>query len=317
VQKGVVAPAAGLEIVVTGTGSIEGSAVDAKSGQPLTAFDVSYEQERMGGMVFRVARRGAGLGGGGGEKVRVEAEDGRFVLENVPAGRWSVVVEAKGYQTARAGGVVVEEATVTDGVEVKVPPGSALKGRVTDAKSGRPVVEASVSASAAAGQGGPPPGLIGLDGGGEPTDADGRFELDGLATGKVTVRVDHPDYEDRTETVELKEGGSTVEIALSRGGTVGGTVLSATRQPVAGADVSLQASGASGGGRGPFGGASEGPSPTLPAGSASRTSRRVATRRRRSSRGSRASRRRPSSWPASRKRTSSSFSPAGRTSGAS
>jgi hypothetical protein len=258
VQTGIVAPAAGVEIVVTGTGSIEGNAVDAKTGQPLTAFDVSYEQERMGGMVFRVARRGAGLGGGGGEKVRVEAEDGRFVLENVPAGRWSVVVEAKGYQTARAGGVVVEEATITDGVEVKVPPGSALKGRVTDAKSGRPVVEASVSASASAGQGGPPPGLIGLDGGGQPTDADGRFELDGLAAGKVTVRVEHPDYENRTETVELKEGGSTVEIALSRGGTLGGTVLSPTRQPVAGADVTLQASGEGGGGRGPFGGASQG-----------------------------------------------------------
>ncbi len=258
VQKGVVAPAAGLEIVVTGTGSIEGNVVDARTGQPLTTFDVSYEQERMGGMVFRVARRGAGLGGGAAEKVRVEAEDGRFVLENVPAGRWAVVVEAKGYQTARAGGVVVEEATITEGVEVKVPPGSALKGRVTDAKSGRPVVEAIVSAGTSAGRGGPPPGLLGLDDSGQPTDADGRFELDGLAPGKVTVRVDHPDYEDRTETVELKEGGSTVEIALSRGGTLGGTVLSPTRQPVAGADVTLQAAGDGGGGRGPFGGALQG-----------------------------------------------------------
>jgi protocatechuate 3,4-dioxygenase beta subunit len=258
VQKGVVAPADNVEIVVTGTGRVEGSAVDGKTGQPITAFDVSWEPERMGGMVFRFARRGGGRGAGGsGERVRVEAEDGRFALEDVPAGKWAVVVEAKGYQTARAGGVVVEEATTTDGVEVKVPPGSLLKGRVVDAKTGRPVVEADVSASAAGGGGGLPPGLMSLDGSGLRTDVDGRFEVDGLAPGKVTLRVDHADYEDRTETVELKEGGATIEVALSRGGSLGGTVLSATRQPAAGAEVTLQPAGEGGFGRGPLGGGSQ------------------------------------------------------------
>lgn len=251
--KGVVAPADGVEIVVTGTGRIEGSAVDAKSGRPLTAFDVSYEPERSGGMVFRIGRRGAFSGFGA--KVRVEAEDGRFALEDVPAGKWAVVVEAKGYQTARAGGVVVEEATTTDGVEVRVPAGSALKGRVVDAKSGRPVVEASVSASAADGPGGAFAGLAAIEGNEAFSDADGRFELEGLAPGKVSLRVDHDDYEVRTETVELKEGGSSVEVSLSKGGTLGGTVFSATRQVVTGAEVSLQTAGEGGAGRGFFGGA--------------------------------------------------------------
>ena len=73
----------------------------------------------------------------------MEAADGRFALEDVPAGKWQVVVTAKGYQVGRAGGVVVEEATTTDGVEIRVPPGSILKGRVTDAKSGRGVPEAT------------------------------------------------------------------------------------------------------------------------------------------------------------------------------
>ena len=256
--KGVVAPADGVEIVVSGTGRIEGSAVDAKTGRPIAAYDVSYEPERMGGMVFRLARRGAGLGRGGvGEKVRVEAEDGRFALEEVPAGRWAVVVEAKGYQAARAGGVVVEEATTTDGVEVRVPAGSVLKGRVLDAKTGRPVVEAGVSASAVEGPGGAMPAPIqALDGDGIFSDSDGRFEIEGLAPGKVTLRVDHDDYEVRTETVELKEGGSSVEVSLSRGGTLGGTVVSATRQPVPGAEVSVQAAGEGGPGRGLFGGGS-------------------------------------------------------------
>ena len=250
--KGIVAPADGVEIVVSGTGRIEGSAVDAKSGQPVTAFDVSYEPERGGGMVFRLGRRAAA--GGFSPKVRVEAEDGRFALEDVPAGKWAVVVEAKGYQTARAGGVVVEEATTTDGVEVRVPAGSALGGRVLDAKTGRPVVEASVSASAADGPGARLAGLVATEGNEVFSDADGRFELEGLAPGKVSLRVDHDDYEVRTETVELKEGGSSVEVSLAKGGALGGTVVSATRQPVPGAEVSVQPAGEGGPGRGFFGG---------------------------------------------------------------
>ena len=250
-QKGVPAPTDGVEIVVAGTGRIEGSAVDAKTGKPLAAFDVSYEPERGGGMVFRIARR-AGAAGRDGARVHVESEDGRFALEDVPAGKWSVVVDAKGYQAARAGGVIVEEATTTDGVEVKVPPGAVLRGRVTDAKTGRPVVEANVSTSAGTGPAGAPIGMPQPEGG-LLTDVDGRFEIDGLAAGKVSLRVDHADYEERTETVELKEGGSTVEVALSRGGALGGVVLSATRQPAAGADVSVQVSGEGGFGRWPFG----------------------------------------------------------------
>ena len=251
--RGIVAPAVDVEIVVTGTGRVEGTAVDAKTGRPLTEFEAAYEPERGGGMVVRIARRGSTRGAAGdGGRIRVESDDGRFALEEVPAGKWSVVVSAKGYQVARAGGVVVEEGTTTEGLEVRAMPGSLLRGRVTDGRSGRPVVEASVSASGEGGpRGGLPPGLASLGDGGLLTDADGRFEVDGLPPGRVALRVEHPDYEERSETVELKEQGANVEIALSRGGTLGGTVLTPTRQPAPGAEVSLDAAGE--GGRGPFG----------------------------------------------------------------
>ena len=66
----------------------------------------------------------------------------------------------------------------------------------------------------------------------------------------MTVSVQHADYTDRTESVELKEGASSVEVALSRGSSLGGVVLSETRQPMPGAEVSLGGAGASGRGFG-------------------------------------------------------------------
>lgn len=252
VKKGIAAPAANVEWIVEGAGRIEGFAVDGRTGQPLTSFEVSCQADRPGfggGSVIRMGRRAGGRGfGGAGEAVPVEAPDGRFALEDVPAGKWQVVVTAKGYQVGRAGGVVVEEATTTDGVEIRVAPGSTLKGRVTDARSGRGVPEATVGVTGEAGG----QAIAGSgDGGGLVTDVDGRFEAEGLAPGRIRVSVDHPDYTDWRESVELKEGGSSVEVALSRGSSLGGVVLSETRQPMPGAEVALQ--GANAPGRG-FGG---------------------------------------------------------------
>ncbi len=247
-KKGIAAPSAGVEFVVEGTGRIEGSAVDGKTGQPLTSFEVSYQAERGGfGGVMRFGRRSGAWSGGEGEAVPVEAPDGRFALEDVPAGKWQVVVTAKGYQVGRAAGVVVEEATTTDGVEIRVPPGSTLKGRVTDARTGKGVPEARVGVRSETGA--PAGGAFG-PGSDIVTDVDGRFEVEGLAPGKVTVSVQHADYTDRTENADLKEGGSSVEVALTRGGSLGGVVLSETRQPMPGAEVSLGGAGAPGRGFG-------------------------------------------------------------------
>lgn len=249
-KAGILAPADGVEWVVEGIGRIEGSVVDGKTGQPLGAFEVSYQPDRPGmGGVFRVGRGGGRFAGGAGEAQLVESPDGRFALEEVPAGKWQVVVTAKGYQVGRAAGVVVEEATTTDGVEVRVAPGSVLRGVVKDARSRRGVPDARVRVRGETGDGGSSQGPGGLF-----TDVEGRFEAEGLAPGKVTVTAEHADYTARTESAVLAEGGSSVEIALSRGSGLGGVVLSETRQPVAGASVSLEGGAARGGG---FGGGDE------------------------------------------------------------
>jgi len=245
-KKGIAAPADGVEWIVEGTGAIEGTTVDAKTNRPIESFEVSFFPDAggFGGGAFRMGRRAGGRRfGGAGEAIAVEAPDGRFQIDDVPAGKWMVVVEAKGYQAGRAAGIVVEEATITDGVEVRVAPGNVLKGRVTDARTGRGIAEASVFVRDAAGPAVPYMSVVE----GLLTDVDGRFEAEGLAPGKVTVSVSHPDYTGRTASAELKEGGGNVEVALERGGSLAGVVLSESRQPVPGADVTL--GGGAGGGR--------------------------------------------------------------------
>lgn len=256
-RKNVIPPADGIEIVVAGTGRIAGRAIDAQTGRPIPEYAVSYEPERSGGGgVFRIVNRMAGQRlTGMGEKTEVRSDDGAFQLDDVPPGTWSVVVEAKGYQSARAGNVVVEEGGTVRDVEVKVSLGSALKGRVLDGVSGRPVPNATVT-HATAGRSGGPLILLASTASDEETttDADGAFALDGLVPGKISLTVKHPDYSDATQTVDLKEGTATAEIKLTPGSALGGLVLSDAEQPLPGASVVLQSAGDTGFGRGMLGG---------------------------------------------------------------
>lgn len=244
-KRGVVPPASDLEWVVEGLGRIEGIAVDAKTGEPIPSFEVSCEPEQAGFDGMR-ARRGMGslVGGGVGLPVAVEASDGRFVLEEIPAGTWQVVVTAKGFQPGRAGGVVVEEGTTTEGVDVRVPRGVRLEVLVLDVRTRKGVPEASVSIDTETGA--PAFGDGALGGSALQTDVDGKVEGEGLAPGKVTVTVHHPDYTGATESTLLSEAGGRVEVALSRGGALAGVVLSETRQRVPGAEVSLVGAGTEG-----------------------------------------------------------------------
>ncbi|MFI5181677.1 MAG: carboxypeptidase regulatory-like domain-containing protein [Thermoanaerobaculia bacterium] len=254
-KKNVIPPIDGVEIVVSGTGRIAGRAVDAQTGRPIPEYAVLYEPERSGGGgVFRIVNRLAGQRlTGMGEKTEIRSDDGTFQLDDVPPGTWSVVVEAKGYQPARAGNVVVEEGGTVRDVEIKVSLGAALKGRVLDATTGQPVAGAMVMhGSAGAGAGAGPLAAIASTSPEDEvaTDADGAFALEGLVPGKVSLTVKHPDYTDGHQTIDVKEGTGTAEIKLTPGSALGGLVVSDAQQPLPGADVVLQSAGDTGFGRG-------------------------------------------------------------------
>ena len=247
-KAGVVAPAEGVDLVVTGTGQIRGRVVDGDSGRAIPDFQVRYQPDAQGGMRF-VMRMGPGRGRGPYEKQPFHAEDGSFVLEDVAAGRWTVEAFAPGYQAGSASAVVVGEGEATEGVEVRLSKGGVITGQVLESRGGRPILDATVRAELSGG--GPRMAMIRMGGeGGDneaATDADGRYEIAGLAPGTWTVTASHPDWSEATTSVELKDAPATADIRLGRGGSVGGTVLAGGR-PVAGAQVSLSASGSAGAG---------------------------------------------------------------------
>jgi protocatechuate 3,4-dioxygenase beta subunit len=245
-KAGVVAPAEDVELTVTGTGQIRGRVVDGDGGRAIPDFQLRYQPDAKGGMRF-VMRAGPGRGRGPYEKQAFHAEDGSFVLEDVPAGRWTVEAFAPSYQPGSAAGVTVGEGEAAEGVEIRLSKGGVVTGRVLESRTGRPILDATVQAQLSGGGG--PAAMIrmGAEAGENEasTDAEGRYEITGLAPGTWTVTASHPDWSEATTSVELKETPATADIRLGRGGSIGGTVLAAGR-PVAGAQVTLSAAGDSG-----------------------------------------------------------------------
>ncbi len=245
-RSGVAAPAEGIELTVNGTGQVRGRVVDAESGRAVPDFQLRYQPDGQGGMRF-VMRAGPGGGRGPYERQSFHSEDGSFVLEDVPAGRWTVEAFAAGYQAGTASAVTVAEGEATEGVEVRLSKGGVVSGRVLESRGGRPILDATVRAE----QSGGGPGTVMMRIGGEggdneaSTDAEGRYELTGLAPGTWTVTASHPDWSESAASVEIKDAPATADIRLGRGGSVSGSVLAAGR-PVAGAQVTLAAAGDSG-----------------------------------------------------------------------
>jgi protocatechuate 3,4-dioxygenase beta subunit len=241
-QRQVTPPSEDLSLVLKTTGTIRGRVGDAATNRPVPDFTVSFNAPMgFGGVQIR-------MGGGDNEK-SFQSSDGTFELTDVPPGKWKVSASASGYRPSEVAGIDVGEAETKEGVVLSLKKGGSLSGRVLDPRRGTGVANASVSWSE--GSGGPQfPGAAALarfTGGGTAvsTDADGRYRLDGLPTGKVTVAAEHPDYLKATREVDV-EDEATADLTLSVGGSIAGSVVGKDgRSAVVGAQVTLDEQGGS------------------------------------------------------------------------
>ncbi len=154
--------------------------------------------------------------------------DGVAVVRDLPAGNYVLRVRREGYATRQIGHFKNYGRTLGIFDEVRLAPVAALRGRVID-KDGKPIQGAVIGLT----------GLVGLDGTGyeqnlynEQTnvqsDADGRFVLDALPTGRACLRVQKPAYHYFSfDTHEVP--GDAVTITMTTSGVIRGRVMGTER----------------------------------------------------------------------------------------
>ncbi|MHA7628567.1 carboxypeptidase regulatory-like domain-containing protein [Corallococcus sp. M7] len=184
---------------------LEGRVVEAPSGKPVEG-----------------ARVEVGLSGGGGDPAVVMSDaEGRFVVRGLAPGGYDAKVTASGYSPAMRRGL-----TVTQGehfpVEIQLSGTGAVEGQVRD-RNGAPVAAARIS------------GINGWSRGGElssvdaRTDADGRYRLEGLATGILSLSASHDgSTAGIRQTVSVEENRTArADFTLDGTGTLEGRVRAA------------------------------------------------------------------------------------------
>ncbi|HUF17837.1 MAG TPA: carboxypeptidase-like regulatory domain-containing protein, partial [Thermoanaerobaculia bacterium] len=222
------APDTNVMIELPAGGGVTGRVLDRSSKQPLTSFSAGLSNVRSGGGAMRV---------GPPMMKEFRSDDGSFVLENVPVGQHQIQVSAPGYVTARLSGVNVEEGKSVRDFEVLMEPGVRVTGKVTG-PDGAGLESVFIQAQDPADRMAMAPMRP------MTTDADGEYVIEGLAAGERTLRFNKQGYVPEQKAVNISGKEARVDVRLSRGLEVRGTVVDASGRPVAEASVMAQAPGA-------------------------------------------------------------------------
>jgi hypothetical protein len=204
-------------------GALRGRAFDAFTDEPMTKFEITW-REPIGEPRQQFASR----------RRTFETTDGRFEYTDVPAGKWGIIVTARGYQRFE-----VPELKITGGTEqevlVPLQKGHTLRGRVYDQATGTgiaasiDVLDSRIPAAFRS----PRPGTA------QATAADGSFVIEGLPPGRTDLAIDANNYSSRTVGVEVGANTPSLEIGLSAGATIAGRFTTAAGDPIAGGSVAL------------------------------------------------------------------------------
>jgi len=158
--------------------------------------------------------------------------DGRFRIPHSPISSFSLSVAADGYANARGhGGVLPGERPASVSVLVTMRKELPLRGRVVALPDGAPVEGALLRAV---------PLGPGLGGGRAQSDADGRFEITGIAYGNYNVEAILPGYSVGRDRTWTKRDDYEVEIGLQKQGSLKGFVVGEGGKPVASFDLQPQ-----------------------------------------------------------------------------
>lgn len=218
VRNGVASPSTGVRLEVKGAGRLEGT-VTGSDGKPVTSFRVRPAGSQIFGYQFS-------------RVYEVNAPDGKFGM-NVAAAPYELRVTTPDGNVAKVENVKVEGGKTTT-VDVVMRVTGVVKGVVTD-PSGQHVEGAEVYVNRGGMPGGPEREHYAR------TDADGHFEVQGLALEDVTLHVRHARWADTTWTGKAAVAAQAPEVTirLEGGARVVGRVARGDGAPAAGERVNL------------------------------------------------------------------------------
>lgn len=210
-----------VEVELLRASRVHGEVVDS-NGRPIDDARVWVSQSFQGGSRT-------------GDSVTTD-ERGVFELDEVAPGELELGARAEGYQQTLLGSLLVEPERDLEDVRIVLEPGGTLAGRITDA-SGRGVADATVLLSEGTGL-----RFSGTFRGGDRSDAEGRYRLEGLRPGRAELSVRHEDFAVARQTVVVEPGENRLDVTLDSGVTVSGRVVAESGEPLVGADVRLRTS---------------------------------------------------------------------------
>jgi protocatechuate 3,4-dioxygenase beta subunit len=219
IQRSVAVGEEGVEFVLQAAGAITGRVVD-EGGRPIDSYRVHAQP-----LVDDARPRTTAVG----------SEDGRFSLDDVPAGTYIVQVTAPDREQATRSDIVVPAGRSVDVGTIRLAPGGMVRGTVADLQ-GMPVAGVTISVRLAADDyfdGSLAESL---------SDSTGAFEVRGVPAGACIAVGRHPDYAPgHSAPLEVVPGRGAVEarIQLAQGGRIEGSARKRDGGPVGPALVQL------------------------------------------------------------------------------
>jgi protocatechuate 3,4-dioxygenase beta subunit len=166
--------------------------------------------------------------------------EGVFVFEGLEPGPVSLKASGAGWQEAEMKDLEVPQGEDLEGVELPLEPGAVVVGKVTG-PDGRPAIGASVRVV------GEEKGPFVMFGGG--ADAEGRYRLEGVTPGEVSIEATYQDSLRVVKDIEAEPGVNTLDLRFEGGRQVSGRVSDQSGAAVPGALVTLAAPGRPWGGQ--------------------------------------------------------------------
>lgn len=211
-------------IVLTRGGAIEGRAIQVADGKPAAELAIAAVSATPGLPMFLRTRT---------------REDGSYRMMPVTPGVWHVFVASDRLQAAPKLNVSVPDGETQGGIDFAVYEGLSVRAFAVDKVTGAPIGNATIRAQ--------PLGLL-LSTGKPPglalTQATGYAELSNLPEGLIRFSAEAKGYlstrdsrDDVTQVLVRNRPSSTVELRLTPGGRVDGTVVDALGNPAENATV--------------------------------------------------------------------------------